>query len=145
MRFLFLIMSFLILEAGAVQAEMVSVSKNLADLRSSPSLVLSNVVLRVPLHYPLAAKESQGDFLKVTDYLGNTGWIHKSSVDKNKTIVVKAEKVNIRTGPGPNNPIIFKAREGVAFQVVGEKDDWLKVKYETGMTGWIFKDLVWGN
>jgi uncharacterized protein YgiM (DUF1202 family) len=145
MRFLFLIMSFIILAAGSVQAAMVAVSGNLAEIRSSPSPVLSRVILQVPRYYPLSVEESQGDFLKVTDYLGNTGWIAKSRVEQTRTIVVKAEKVNLRKGPGQNNPIIFKAQEGVAFKVIGEKDDWLEVQHESGMTGWIFKDLVWNN
>ena len=136
---------FLLLGAGNVYAEMVAVSGNLADIRSSPSLVVSTVLLQVPRYYPLSTQGSQGDFFKVTDYLDNTGWIQKTSVNNARAVIVKVENVNIRKGPGKRNPIVFRAQEGVAFKVLSEKGDWLQVKHESGVTGWLFKGLVWGN
>ena len=145
MRLFFGIVLFILLGAGNVYAEMVAVSGNLADIRSSPSLVVSIVLLQVPRYYPLSTQEAQGDFFKVTDYLGNSGWIQKTSVNNTRAVIVKAKDVNIRKGPGQKNSIVFKAHDGVAFKVLSEKGDWLWVEHESGMTGWIYKDLVWGN
>ena len=145
MRLLFLIMSFFLLGTGSAYAELVAVSSNLADIRSSPSLVVSTVLLQVPKYYPLSAQGAEGDFLKVTDYLGNTGWVQKTSIDNTRTVIVKEKTVNLRQGAGRNNPVVFKADGGVAFKVMGEKGDWLQVEHETGVTGWLFKDLVWSN
>ena len=145
MKLFFGTILFILLSAGNVYAEMVAVSGNLADIRSSPSLVVSIVLLQVPRYYPLSTQGAQGDFFKVTDYLDNTGWIQKTSVNNARAVITKAERVNIRKGPGKRNPIVFKAQAGVAFKVLSEKGDWLQVKHETGVTGWLFKNLVWGN
>lgn len=145
MRLLFVIMSFFLLGTASASAELVAVSSNLADIRSSPSLVVSTVLLQVPKYYPLSAQGAEGDFLKVTDYLGNTGWVQKTSIDNTRTVIVKEKTVNLRQGAGRNNPVIFKVDGGVAFKVMGEKGNWLQVEHETGVTGWLFKDLVWSN
>jgi SH3-like domain-containing protein len=145
MRLFFWTILFLLLGAGNVHAGMAAVSENLAEIRSSPSLNASTVRLQVPRYYPLATQEAEGDFFKVTDYLGRTGWIQKTSINKIRTIVVTGKRVNIRKGPGTKNPIVCKAQDGVSFKVLSEKDNWLEVKHESGVTGWIFKNLVWGN
>ncbi len=134
----------IVMGAGNIHAEMVAVSLNRADIRSSPSEVVSTVVMQVPRYYPLSALESQQDFLKVTDYQGKSGWIQKSSVNKTRTVVVNtAGRANVRSGPGKDNKIVFKAHEGVCFKVLGEKDDWLQIQHESGVKGWIYKGLVW--
>lgn len=145
MRLFFGSILFILLGAGNIYAEMVAVSETSADIRSSPSLVVSTVLLQVPRYYPLSTQGAQGDFFKVTDYLDNTGWIQKTSVDNIRAVIIKAEKVNIRKGPGKKNPIVLKAQAGVTFKVISEKGDWLQIKHESGMTGWLFKALVWGN
>lgn len=145
MRLLLGLILFTMLGAGNVYAETVAVSVNVANIRSSPSLVISTVLLQVPRYYPLSTQAEQDGFYKVTDYLDNTGWIKKTSVDNTRAVINKAEKVNIRKGPGKKNQIVFKAQAGVAFKVLGEKGDWLKVEHESGVTGWIFRKLVWGN
>lgn len=137
---------FIVMGAGNIHAEMVAVSQNRADIRSSPSEVVSTVVLQVPRYYPLATRESQHDFLQVTDYQGRSGWIQKSSVDKTRTVVVNiGGRANIRSGPGTGNPIVFKAYKGVCFKVLAEKGDWLQIQHEDGKKGWIYKELVWGD
>ena len=36
------------------------------------------------------------------------------------------------------------AQRGTTFQVLAEKDGWLKVKYEDGDIGWTSAKIVWG-
>jgi SH3-like domain-containing protein len=132
--------------ASNIHAEMVAVSSNLADIRSSPSSMVSTILLQVPRYYPLSAQQNRDDFLKVIDYEGNSGWILKSSVDNTRTVIVTvAGRANVRKGPSTDNEIAFKADKGVCFKVLGEKDRWLNVQHETGVEGWIAKSLVWGN
>lgn len=136
----------ILMAAGNIHAEMVAVSQNRADIRSSPSEVVSTVIMQVPRYYPLSTRESQHDFLKVTDYQGKSGWIEKSNVDKTRTVVINtAGRANIRSGPGKDNKIVFKAHEGVCFKVLAEKGGWLQIQHESGVKGWIYKGLVWGG
>ncbi len=66
MKLFFGTILFILLSAGNVYAEMVAVSGNLVDIRSSPSLVVSIVLLQVPRYYPLSTQGAQGDFFKVS-------------------------------------------------------------------------------
>ncbi len=120
------------------------VNERTANLRSSPSLTGSLVVLQAPRHYPLQVQEENGDFLRVRDYQGRDGWVAKSVVAPANGVVVNAGTVNVRSGPGKNHAVIFKARKGVTFRVHQDQMGWIYVEHESGKKGWIFKDLVWG-
>ncbi len=120
------------------------VKENTANLRSSPSLTGSYVKLTLPRYYPLQVQEENGDFLLVKDFRGRDGWIAKSVVAPMNGVVVNAGAVNLRSGPGTDNEVIFKAHKGVAFQTIRDQDGWLLVEHESGRKGWLSKDLVWG-
>lgn len=129
---------------GVSCAEIVSVDAYSANLRSSPSVNGSYVVLQLPQHYPLKIVDSTEEFYKVSDFLDRTGWIHKSIVSKSQGVVVVKKIVNMRKGPGTDQEIICKAEKGVAFKVMGEQEGWLDVLHDSGKRGWIYKNLVWG-
>jgi len=130
--------------AGQVSGQTLSVKEKTANLRSSPSLTGSIVLLQVPLHYPLKLQDENGEFLHVKDYRGREGWIAKNMVGSENSVVVNAGTVNVRQGPGQNYPIVFKAKTGVTFRFLESKGDWFQVEHESGRKGWIFKNLVWG-
>ena len=125
-------------------AEMLSVSVRTADIYSSPTRAGAIVQLEAPLYYPLLAKESRDDFVRVTDFLGRNGWINKTAVSNTETVVVSADVANLRQGPGTNHPVVFKAEQGVAFKVISRQGSWLAVIHEGGEKGWIYSSLVWG-
>ena len=130
---------------GIANAEILAVSVHKARIVSNPSTTRSYVVLDAPRFYPLSVREEENGYLKVRDFEGRKGWIKKNLLNNNKAVVVDVERVNVRSGPGTNFPIVFKAYRGVAFKVVGSKGDWLEVMHENGQSGWIFKSLTWGE
>jgi uncharacterized protein YgiM (DUF1202 family) len=129
---------------GIASAETISVAVHSASLLSSPSDSGSMVVLQMPEHYPLKILEKKGDFYYVADFVGRSGWIHKSKVNKTRGVVVAKNIANLRKGPGTGHEIAFQAEQGVAFKIIGQQEDWLNVAYEDGKTAWIYKALVWG-
>lgn len=126
-------------------AEIVTVAVHTANLRSSPALTTSNVVLEAPRYYPLLIQKERGDFYEVSDYQGKTGWIQKDQVDRTKGVVVEVESADVRKGPGQGYPVIFRAYGGVSFKVLDESEGWLEIVHESGQKGWIFKPLTWGQ
>lgn len=130
--------------ASTATARMISVSSYVANIHSSPSLNEYNVVLQAPRYYPLSVKGSQDRFYRVVDYQGRSGWIHDSVVSNTPTVIVNIRRANIRSGPGTNNSIAFRARLGVTFKVLDTRGDWIRIEHESGRTGWIFEELVWG-
>jgi SH3-like domain-containing protein len=63
---------------------------------------------------------------------------------KEKVFVsLRADSVNMRTGPNIQNPIIFTYnRKDLPMEVVDEYDSWYKLKDYFGDTGWVNKNLT---
>ena len=135
----------IILLAGNAYAEMVSVTTNQAKILSDPSMGASYVITRAPLYFPLNVLGEKDGFYRVSDFMNKIGWVSKTSVDNTRAVIVRTDTANVRQEPTTQSPIVFRAEEGVTFKVLGETGHWFSVIHENGMTGWIYKDLVWGE
>ena len=56
----------------------------------------------------------------------------------------KKDKINIRSGPGTNFKVVGQAYYGVVFAVVDKKGRWRKIRHDSGLSGWIQQDFLWG-
>ena len=127
---------------GSAAAERLSVSANIANIRSGPN-TSDPVMWQVEKYQPLNIIQKQGDWYLFEDFEGDRGWIHKSLLSAVKTVVVKSDTCNVRAGPGTDNDIRFTVDRGVPFKVLAEKGDWLHIVHADGDEGWIHKALVW--
>lgn len=94
--------------------------------------------------YPLQVLSTQGDWLKVTDYEKDNGWIHKSLVVSGNTVIVSGSKsVNMRSEPSTKSSIIANVDRGVVLTKLESRGKWLKLKHSSGLIGWIYKPLLW--
>lgn len=152
---------FLVLLCSSIAlAQTVSVKSHTAELRDSNDPYTYQVMLMLPRYYPLDVEDEDGDLLKVTDFLGRTGWVAKTDiadaesvviradgsrvVTSTRTVVVKTRNINIRSGPGTDHSVVLRANQGVAFKVLESQKDWLHVQHESGSKGWLHRNLVWG-
>lgn len=131
--------------ATFASAEILSVKNNSVELRDSSNPYIAQVVLVVPQNYPLTVIGEDGEYYKVSDFMGREGWVEKTAIEPARTVVVKVNSGNIRNGPGTGHDVVLHANRGVAFKVLERKDDWLKVEHESRRIGWISRSLVWGN
>jgi SH3-like domain-containing protein len=127
---------------GQAAAERLSVNANIANIRSGPDAT-SAVMWQVEKYQPLSILQKQGDWYLFEDFEGDRGWIHKSLLSTEKTVVVKNDTCNVRSGPGTDHDIRFTVDRGVPFKVLAEKGDWLHIIHADGDEGWIHKALVW--
>ncbi|PIR22311.1 MAG: hypothetical protein COV44_08835 [Deltaproteobacteria bacterium CG11_big_fil_rev_8_21_14_0_20_45_16] len=95
---------------------------------------------------PFQSLKKQKDWYRVKDVDGDIHWIFKGLVTSSyKCAVVKAEKANLRTGPGlkykqaPWGP----AQKYYAFKVIGSKDPWYHVQDAAGGKAWVHSSLIW--
>jgi SH3-like domain-containing protein len=143
-KILFLLAALVLLACGSGQAStMVSVASDSASLRSGPGDKYP-VVWNLSEGFPLRAVEELGDWYKVEDFEGDSGWLRKKLVGKERYVIVKGEKANVRSGPSDRYKLIGKANRGVVFQVLKVKDKWVKIKHGDGLTGWVSRSLLWG-
>ena len=122
-------------------AEYLSVAKDGINLRSGPD-ANSSVLYQLPAGYPLEVLSKQGQWLKVSDYEGDKGWIQEAVVNKSPHVIVKAKECKVRSGPGTNEKVLGSSVKEVIFVKADQKGDWIKVSHPD-LTGWVHKDLVW--
>jgi SH3-like domain-containing protein len=145
--FLLLVLTWSICgQAAAIT--MVSVTGEKVNLRKGPSIQYP-IIWELGEGFPLKVVGSKGEWLKVSDFEGDVGWIHKDLVSKNPHLIVKTNKnskarINIRSGPGTKYKIVGKAEYGVVFETLQRQNGWVKVRHESGLTGWIKRSLLWG-
>lgn len=142
---LFLIFSF----PSQSLAQIHSVKSDKLHLRSGPSENHS-IKCVYSKGFPVKVLQQQGDWVQVTDFENETGWVSKQLLSQTPHVIVSAnkgvnKKINIRSGPGVKHPVIGQAYYGVVFSSLGKKGDWRKVRHRSGVSGWIQQNLLWGE
>ncbi|MCK9175106.1 MAG: SH3 domain-containing protein [Desulforhopalus sp.] len=99
--------------------------------------------------FPLKVINEKNQWVEVIDFEGDRGWIYHSLLSNAPHVIIKANKgtdnkVNIRSQPSENGKIISQASYGVVLSRFEEKNGWLKVEHESGIKGWLKKNMVWG-
>jgi SH3-like domain-containing protein len=125
-------------------AEYISVAVPVANIRSGPSEE-SDLLWKVEAYYPMLVLEKSGAWYRFKDFEGDVGWIYASLVNNEESVITIKEKCNVRSGPGSQHDIVFKAEVGIPFKVLNKKGKWLNVLNTDGDRGWIHKSLVWPN
>jgi SH3-like domain-containing protein len=140
----FLMVSLLILlSASAAFARMVSISGDKVNLRSGPGTNYP-IVWELGKGYPLRVVESRGGWHRVIDFENDGGWISGKLVSRRPHLVVKKNRINIRSGPSTKYKVIGQANYGVVFRTLERKGSWVKIRHDNGTTGWVQRNLVWG-
>lgn len=137
-----------VLSANAVaQAQpappMVSVSGSTLNMRSSPG-TNAPVLWELKRGYPLQVIQRQGNWLKVRDFEGDSGWVARSLTGNAPHHVVKSQVANIRSGPGAQHRLVGKANYGEVLRTQEKRGDWVRIDRSEGPDGWIAKSLLWG-
>lgn len=142
-RFLFLIL--LLLMTVPATAEMLSVIHQPAQLREQSLVARSKVLSELPRNTPLEVIAQQGEYYKVKDYRGLIGYIHRSLVSNQASVVVTKKACNVRSGPNTEHTIAFYATQGNAFRALSKQGEWIEIADEKGNHGWIWQNLIWGD
>ncbi len=123
---------------------MVSVSGNTVNMRSGPS-TQNPILWELKRGYPLRVIRRQGNWLEVSDFENDRGWVARSLVGNAPHHVVKSRTANIRRGPGTNHAIVGKADYGDVLRTREKRAGWVRVEHTaSGTTGWVSGGLLWG-
>lgn len=126
---------------SAFAAEYMSVVKDGINLRSGPD-TKNEALYQLPAGYPLEVIEKKGQWLKVSDYEGDKGWIQEAMVNKTPHVIIKVKECKIRSGPATSEKVVGNGVREVIFTKVDQKGDWIKISHPD-LNGWVHKDLVW--
>jgi len=142
--FLLCFVSFFFMNPLSSDAKMVSIIKEGVNIRSGPS-TSAQVQWQVDKGFPLKVIESKGKWYKVRDFENDVGWVYAPLTIRKNYLVVKRPVINVRSKPAVNSPIVSKAEYGVVFHSLAESGEWVKVRHESGVTGWVARRLLWGG
>lgn len=59
-----------------------------------------------------------------------------------KTLYVTGPRVDVRSGPGTNYPVISSLETGAQLRAIGRQGGWYQVTLPNGEVGWIYQTLV---
>lgn len=127
----------------AAAADKVSVANAEVNLRSGPGTQHAAQWL-LSRGYPLEVIQRRGEWLKVRDFEGDEGWIHRSVTHRVPHHVVKADRAQLRKGPGTQHTRITTLERGEVLRTRHRDDRWVKVETIDGQSGWVARSLLWG-
>jgi len=84
--------------------EYASVKKDGVNIRSGPS-TKNKVIWEVFESFPLQVLERNNKWAHVIDFEGDKGWIYETLIRDKKTVIVKVETANMRSGPSKDNKV----------------------------------------
>jgi SH3-like domain-containing protein len=94
------------------------------------------VAVAVPLAMPLAAGPTAAPVVQVG----------KSGLPVPRFVSLKADRVNVRVGPGEDYGIAWVfTRASLPVEVIQEFDTWRRVRDSDGSVGWVFQSLLSGK
>ena len=128
---------------GHALAGMASIKGEKVNMRAKPA-TSSTVLWQLGNGYPLMVLKKKRAWLKVKDFEGDVGWVYRKLTSNRPHLIVKKRLVDIHKKPTSRSRIIGKARYGVVFATLKQYRGWAKVKHQSGLIGWIRRDLLWG-
>ncbi len=132
-----------LMAAPALSAEYLSIKKDKVNVRTGPGTE-NPVAMELFLGYPLQVIEKKGEWTKISDFEGDTGWIHNSLLGANTTAIVNAKtSVNMRAEPSTKSAVVADVERGVIMTKMATKGKWVKVRHAGGTVGWIYSPLLW--
>ena len=131
-----------ILFGGTAFAERLAVAAGIANIRSGPGTKYE-ILWKVEKYYPLIVLKKEDRWCQFRDFEGDVGWVHASLLAKIPTVITKADKCNIRSGPGTKHEILFSVESGIPFKILKRERKWIQVQHADGDRGWIHQSLVW--
>ena len=137
------LISSVVLAFSAQAADFVSVTKDNINVRTGPG---TNHPVHMELFagYPLKVVSREGNWLKVTDFENDTGWIEASLTRTGDTVIVKSQKsINLRSEPKTDSSIVVSVDRGVVLKKIGMQGQWIHVRHNSGVSGWIHQNLIW--
>lgn len=57
-------------------------------------------------------------------------------------VSIKGEDINMRSGPGTNNSILYTLGSGMPLEVIKRSDDWMQIRDFEGEVGWVHQNTV---
>lgn len=94
---------------------------------------------------PVEAVVTLDAWVKVRDAKGELAWIEKRNLSQKRTVIVRAERAQVRAQADDKAPLAFEAEKDVVLDWVEAGPlGWAHVRHRDGQGGFIKASQVWG-
>ena len=82
---------------------------------------------------------------KVRDAEGSLAWIEKRFLSDKRSVIVTADRAEIRQKANEEAPVVFAAEKNVAMEFLElAPGGWVKVRHSDGQSGFVRANQIWG-
>jgi SH3-like domain-containing protein len=94
--------------------------------------------------YPVEVVIATEGWVRVRDETGAFGWVEAKSLSERRTVMVKAETLDVRGAPSDGAPVVFRVERGVTMDFIRYAGGWAEVRHREGSTGFVKPGELWG-
>ncbi|RLJ67801.1 SH3 domain-containing protein [Sulfurisoma sediminicola] len=142
MRFLAPLLALLLAgPALALDFHSVAEATVLYDAPSQKAKPLFAIARGTPLELVVTVE----GWVKVRDQKGDLAWIEKRLLAEKRTVIVRADRAQVRAQADDKAPLVFDAEKDVVLDLVDSAAaGWAKVRHRDGQLGFVKAAQVWG-
>jgi len=94
---------------------------------------------------PVEAVVVLDQWIKVRDMRGDLAWIEKRSLARQRNVLVRSERAQVRAASEDNAVLVFEAEKDVVLELIEPAaPGWVKVRHRDGQAGFVRVAQVWG-
>lgn len=134
-------LALLALPAWALDYLAVAEAAALYDAPSQKARPLHVIARGTPVEQVVAVE----GWVKVRDQKGDLAWIEKRLLSDKRTVIVRADRAQVRAASDDKAALAFEAERDVVLELVEPAvAGWAKVKHRDGQQGFVKVAQVWG-
>lgn len=138
---LFLLAAGFAAPASAIEYRTVDTATVLYDAPSQKGSKLFVIKRDTPVEVVVSLE----GWSKVRDAEGGLSWIEKKFLNDRRSVVVTADRAEIRQKADEASPLLFEAEKSVSFEYLeSAPGGWIKVRHRDGQAGFVRANQVWG-
>ena len=129
--------------AETPETEFLSVRPLKASVRKEPDSASERLWI-IWKYSPVEVVSYRGDWVRVKDFEGDSGWLKRSELSADPTTAVKSKEGRLRKDPGDKSKVLWMLERGYSMRVFGSSGPWVEVSDLESVSGWIHEADLWG-
>lgn len=128
-------------QANAVEYRTVDTATVLYDAPSQKGSKLFVIRRDTPVEVVVSLE----GWSKVRDAEGSLTWIEKKFLNDKRSVLVMADRAEVRQKAEEGAPLVFEAEKSVSLEYLETvSGGWVKVRHHDGQSGFVRANQIWG-
>lgn len=120
-----------------------SLDDNITNMRTGPGLEYPIDWIYQKQDYPLKVIAEYGNWFKIIDIDGSTGWILRALLSLNRRAIIINGTQNLIKSPDEATKVTLTAEQDVLGTIMQCRNNWCEMEIG-GFKGWINSENIWG-